>query len=202
MFKKLLPKEDKYFEDFNQMISIIKEMAEFNHRIFSFDNPENYIIKMKPLETRCDEISSKITKRLNKTFVTPFDREDIFALVKRLESISDMLLGATSRVEIFGMTQKIEYAEKLSFIIKEQINELGVSIQDLKIKRENELKAVKDLESQADNIYEQALKELFKNEKDAVELIKKKEILELLEKISDKCQSTANIILTIFLKNN
>lgn len=201
MFKKLLPKEDKYFEDFNQMISLIKEMAENNYRVFVFENPHEYIVKMKPLESRCDETSARIIKRLNKTFITPFDREDIFALIKKLEDISDTLLGVTSRVEIFGITKKNNYAEKLSLIIKEQISELGVAVMDLKSKKINELKAVKELESEADKVYQQALRELFQNEKDAVELIKKKEILDLLEKISDRCQAAANIVLTIFLKN-
>ena len=106
--------------------------------------------------------------------------------------ISDMLLGASARIETFNITKKIAYADKLASIINKQVQELGVAIQDLKIKRVNELKAVKDLEVEADKVYQQATKELFENEKDAIELIKKKEIIDLLERTSDKCQSTAN----------
>lgn len=201
MFKKLLPKEEKYFEDFKEMISFIEEMAVHTEKIFSFEETQTHILKMKPLELRCDEIASKITKRLNKTYITPFDREDIFALIKRLDDISDMLLGATVRVETFHIEKKIEFADKLSLIIREQVKELGVAIQDLKVKRVNELKAVKDLEIEADKVYQQAIKELFEKEKDAIELIKKKEILDLLERTSDRCQSTANVILSIFIKN-
>ena len=201
MFKKLLPKEEKYFEDFKDMITHIEEMAVHTEKIFSFDEIQTHILRMKPLELRCDEIAAKITKRLNKTYITPFDREDIFALIKRLDDISDMLLGATVRVETFHIEKKIEYADKLSFIIREQVKELGVAIQDLKVKRVNELKAVKDLEVEADKVYQQAIKELFEKEKDAIELIKKKEIIDLLERTSDRCQSTANVILSIFIKN-
>ena len=202
MFKKLLPKEEKYFEDFKFMISLIEEMAVHTEKIFQFDDQQDHIFKMKPLEVRCDEITSKITKRLNKTFITPFDREDIFALVKRLDDISDMLLGATVRVDTFKIDKKIDYADKISSIIKEQVRELGVAIQDLKVKRTNEVKAVKVLEIEADKVYQQAIKELFENEKDAIELIKKKEIIDLLERTSDRCQSTANVILSIFIKNS
>jgi uncharacterized protein len=202
MFKKLLPKEEKYFEDFKDMISLIEEMAVHTERIFQFEDQQDHILKMKPLEVRCDEITSKITKRLNKTFITPFDREDIFALVKRLDDISDMLLGATVRVDTFKIDKKIDYADKISSIIKEQVRELGVAIQDLKVKRVNEVKAVKVLEIEADKVYQQAIKELFENEKDAIELIKKKEIIDLLERTSDRCQSTANVILSIFIKNS
>ena len=84
MFKKLLPKEEKYFEDFKEMITFIEEMAVHTEKIFTFEEPQTHILKMKPLEVRCDEIAAKITKRLNKTYITPFDREDIFALVKRV----------------------------------------------------------------------------------------------------------------------
>lgn len=201
MFKKLLPKEEKYFEDFKEMITFIEEMAVHTEKIFSFDEPQMHILKMKPLELRCDEITSKITKRLNKTYITPFDREDIFALVKRLDDVSDMLLGASIRIETFNINKKIEYADKLSTIIHEQITELGIAVQDLKVKRINEMKAVKDLEAEADKIYQQAIKDLFEKEKDAIELIKKKEIIDLLERTSDRCQSTANVILSIFIKN-
>ena len=201
MFKKLLPKEEKYFDDFKDMIGYIEEMADHTEKIFQFEEVQTHILKMKPLELRCDETAAKITKRLNKTYITPFDREDIFALIKRLDDISDMLLGATVRVETFHIEKKIDYADKLALIIRAQVKELGVAIQDLKVKRVNELKAVKDLEVEADKVYQQATKELFENEKDAIELIKKKEIIDLLERTSDRCQSTANVILSIFLKN-
>jgi len=201
MFNKLLPKEEKYFEDFKEMIGFIEEMADNTEKIFRFEDTQNHILKMKPLELRCDEIAAKITKRLNKTYITPFDREDIFALIKRLDDISDMLLGATVRVDTFHIEKKIDYADKLALIIRTQVKELGTAIQDLKVKRVNELKAVKDLEVEADKVYQQAIKELFETEKDAIELIKKKEIIDLLERTSDKCQSTANVILSIFIKN-
>lgn len=82
------------------------------------------------------------------------------------------------------------------------MQELVTAIQDLKEKRINEIKAVKDLESEADQVYRNAIQGLFTNEKDAIELIKKKEILDLLERTSDRCQSVANIILSIFIKNS
>ena len=203
MLKKLIPKEEKYFEDFKEMIVHISEMAQYTNQFFSsevFD--PSLLLKIKPLEQRCDELSSKIIKRLNKTFITPFDREDIFALVKRLSAISDNLLGATNRVDTFNIKEKIIYTDKISAIILQQIKELGIAIQDLKARRINECKAVNDLESEADKIYQLANKELFEKEKDAIKLIKEKEILDILEKTCDKCQSAANIILAIFIKNN
>lgn len=112
-----------------------------------------------------------------------------------------MLLGATIRVETFHINKKIDYADKLAAIIHSQVKELDAAIQDLKVKRVNEMKTVKSLEREADRVYQQAIKELFEREKDAIELIKKKEIIDLLEDTSDKCQSTANVITSIFIKN-
>ncbi len=203
MLKILLPKEEKYFDNFKEMISHISEMANYTHELFSSDvyNKE-LLLKIKPLETRCDEITSKVVKRLNKTYITPFDREDIFALIKRLDTVSDMMLAASLRVDTFNITKKINHAERLTSIIRQQISELDIAIQDLKTKRINEMKTVKDLETEADKVYQQAIKELFVNTTDPIELIKEKEILDILENTSDKCQSTANVIMSIFIKNN
>jgi uncharacterized protein len=203
MFKKLLPKEEKYFEDFREMISyIVLEIGKYTDQLFSSDViDKSLLLKLKPLEARCDEISSKIVKRLNKTFITPFDREDIFALIKRLNNISDMLINAAARVDTFDIRHKIKYADQITQIVVRQLEELDKAIQDLKAKSINECKAVKDLEGEADKVYQQAMKELFARETNAINLIKEKEILEFLENASDKCQSSANIVLSIFIKN-
>lgn len=202
MFDKLIPKEEKYFDNFREMITHIKEMANYTHILFSADVPDrNVVHKLKPLESLCDEISSKVIKRLNKTFITPFDREDVFALVKKLSDISDMLLGAAVRIETLNVQRKVKYTDKLAFIIQQQITELDKAIQHLKEKSVNEMKTVKALESEADKIYQQAMKELFENPINAIELIKERELLNILENTSDKCQSAANVIMSIFIKN-
>jgi len=83
MFKGLLPKEEKYFEDFKEIITHVEEMARITNEFFSADEYQKDIyLRLKPIEKRCDEISTKVIKRLNNTFITPFDREDIFSLIK------------------------------------------------------------------------------------------------------------------------
>jgi uncharacterized protein len=205
MFRKLLPKEEKYFEDFKDIISYVQEIAKFTHGFFAAEvYDKDIFLKLKPLEKRCGEITSKVIKRLNKTFITPLDREDIFSLVKRIDSIGDMLVGAAVRVDTYTLTQKIDGAEKIASIIVQQTKELELVLQDLKHKSSqiNECKAVQDLESEADNVYRDSLKKLFTEEKDPITLIKKKEILEMLESASDHCQTTANIIISILIKNS
>lgn len=202
MFKRLLPKEEKYFEDFKEMISHIQEMATLTHQLFTSEIPDKgLLLKIKPLEHRCDEVSSKVIKRLNKTFITPFDREDILILTQKLDDIGDMLLAASIRVDIFNVTKKIKYADKLAEIVLQQIKELGIALNDLRVKHTNECKAVSVLETEADKVYHQAMKELFIEEKDPLNVIRKKDILSILEEASDKSQSAANVILSIFIKN-
>ena len=205
MFRKLLPKEERYFEDFKDSISHVQEIAKLTHAFFAADTYDKDIfLKLKPLENRCGEIKSKVIKRLNKTFITPLDREDIFSLIKKIDNIGEILVGAASRVDTYRVTEKVEDAAKMASIVVQQTKELEIALQDLKHKSSqiNECKAVQDLETEADNVYRSALKKLFTNEKDPITLIKKKEILEMLEIASDMCQSTANVIIEILIKNS
>lgn len=205
MFDKLLPKEEKYFEYFTEMIAYIRQIAERSQLLFSVHPYDPVLLfEIIPLEKRCDEILTKVVKQLNKTFVTPFDREDIFALIKRLDDISDIILAASVRTDIFKVGSCINGASEIISIIQHQIQKLEIVLSGLKDKhrRTDELKAVKDLESQADVVYRKAMTELFATERDPIELMKKKEILDILENASDKCQSVANLIVTIFIKNS
>lgn len=205
MFSKLLPKEEKYFDDFNDMIGVCQNMASITHELFS-NTPYDplLLLKLKPFENRGDEISFRVVKRLNKSFITPFDREDIFTLIKKLDDICDILLAAAIRLEVFNITEKVPMADGITSIIVAQIKELEIAITDLRNKdsKFNECKAVKDLESEADNLYRQGLKYIFSEEEDVLKVIKYKEILDLLENVSDKCQAVANVIISIFLKSS
>lgn len=205
MFKSLVPKEEKYFQYFNELIAFVVEMAQLTKELFSAV-PYNFetLQKIKSLEKRCDESADRIIKKLNKTFLTPFDREDILALTKRVESVSDSLNSLVVRLDILNVTMEVESALKLTEIIFLQTKELQSAINGLKDRANvvNQCKAVKDLESEADIIYHDTIKKLFSDGNDVLSLIKKKEIIDLLEKTIDKNQIVANIILTIFIKNS
>lgn len=204
MFSRLLPKEEKYFEHFNELITYLEEMARLTQQLFTNVPHElSLILELRSIEKRCDEILTKVVRQLNKTFVTPFDREDIYALVKGMEGVSDILLGAALRVELFDLKERLAAADQLTVIISEQLKQLRKAITELREKNHdtNTLKAVKDLESEADVIYQHAMKELFEQERDAIALIKKKEILDMLENGSDKCQAVATVLVAIHIKN-
>lgn len=205
MFKFLTPKEEKYFLYFNNLISNVVTMAELNKTLFSSIPYSTEVIhQIKSLEKRCDEISTKIINKLNKTFITPFDREDILALTKKIEGVADSLKSLALRLEISNLSVELESSLKLSDVILLQVKELQSAITKLKDRKEveNHCKAVKDLESEADIIYQETLRNLFANVNDAMLFIKKKDVLDMMEKCTDKNQVVANLILTIFIKNS
>ena len=205
MFTKLMPKEEKYFEYFQEMIRHIAQMANATHALFS-SRPldKGKLLDIMPLEKRCDEILRKVVKQLNKTFITPFDREDILILINRLDDISDVLFAAAVRVDVFQLEEPIEGADKLTEIVTHQIRELEKVLENLRHRKggSDECKAVKDLETEADTVYRSLMKKLFQEEKDPIALMKKKELLDILEEASDKCQGVANVIVSIFIKNS
>lgn len=203
MFKGLTPKEDKYFDDFSSMIKTVSEMAALSNEFFCDGKYDQAIsLKMKSLERRCDDISHKVYRKLDKSFLTPFDREDIYALIKTLEKVSDSIYAAVTRVIIYDLTTPLPVAEKLISIAQKQINELYKSIVDNKVKVTEDLKRISELEEEADTIYRESVTTLFKEEKNAIELIKRKEILDILEDTTDKCLAVSSIIVTVSLKNS
>ncbi len=204
MFKKFLPKEEKYFDHFNDMVSHIDEMAQLTSRFFSGDTYDlNCLLQLKPLEKRCDELQSKVIRQLNKSFITPFDREDILLLINKLDDISDILYGSAKRVEMFRITHRVASADKLAAIIQQQMVWLNKAVHGLRGNTGimDECKAVKDLEAEADVVYSAAMTKLFDSDPDAVTLIKEKEILDILEHASDKCQTVATVIISMMIKN-
>ncbi len=206
MFKKFLPKEDSYFNDFNAMLAVIEQMGKIAFEFFSSDSYENEIFKkIKPLEKECDEIGNAAIKRLNETFITPFDREDIFSLLKKIDDISDIILAVTVRINTFNIKNKVVGAAEMSEIIFKQI----VILKDILSRLDNyghdysRLEEIRTLESEADKVYRDSLKHLFQDENaNALEVIKNKEVLEQLEKAADKCQTCVNVIQSILIKNS
>lgn len=204
MLKKLFPKEEKYFQYFNELASLLNQIAGDVYKLYTdVKNVDQVVAELKEKEHLCDKITAAVRDQLNHTFVTHFDREDIFQLVKRMDDIADILLVSASRFQIFKIHEKIDYADEIAKIVKEQTEVINHAIHNLKQHKSilDECDRVKHLESEADNIYHQALTNLFEKETDAISLIKKKEILDVIEKASDNCQSVARIIESITIKN-
>jgi hypothetical protein len=202
----LLPREDTYFVLFSQMTEKIRLAADalvkMTHEEIS--NFESCSKKIKDIEHACDSITHDITTRLNKSFITPFDREDIYQLSSALDDITDYIDATSRAIVMYDLTEINEYIRGLASVIQE----LSVVLHDVVgfLKKPDGaskyIVQIHSLENKADDLYFHAIAELFREEKDPIKLIKYKEIYELLEYTTDRCESVANIVESIFLKHS
>jgi predicted phosphate transport protein (TIGR00153 family) len=160
--------------------------------------------KIKHIEHECDEIAHSVTKRLNSSFITPFDREDIYALAVALDDVCDYIDAAARAVVMYNIHESDQYAIKLGLIIQKLTKEIHDATSMLEHGKGMgpHLLEIQRLENEADDVYFRGMAELFKGSPDAVRLIKWKELYEILENATDRCESVGYIIESVVLKHN
>lgn len=202
----LLPKEDKYFAIFSQMTEKIQEAAAVLVELMKgpYENYDSLSKKIKNIEHECDELNHSISTKLNKSFITPFDREDIYTLSVALDDVCDYIDAAARAVVMYDIHETDEFAVQLAVIMQKQAAEIhgAVSLLSASKGMEQYLLGIQRLENDADDVYFRAMAALFKNSGDAVRVIKWKELYEILESGTDRCESVGNIIESIILKHN
>lgn len=152
-----------------------------------------------------DEITHEIFSELSKNFITPFDREDIHRLVTSLDDVLDYIHGSSKRIELYKINDMTHDIIKLSELIQTSTEELRRAIFELKNMKKmrditDSLVRVNSIENHADDIFDNAVAQLFEKEKDAIQIIKIKEVLSALETATDKCEDAANVIESIVVK--
>lgn len=207
MFRSLMPKDKHFFDLFDEISEKIVEGAEILCKML--DNGPDYgepAKQLKTLENEADQIAHRIVAQLHKTFITPIDREDIFHLVNRLDDILDLTEGAASRIKLYQPESVPEGAKALARVLLESARSVKDMIHLLHNMKQSEkiLKLtveIKRLENEADIIRRSILSNLFRDEKDVFELIKWKDILEYIEKGTDRSDDVGNIVEGIVLEN-
>jgi predicted phosphate transport protein (TIGR00153 family) len=202
----LLPREDEYFTFFTQMGAKIEEASDLLVEMLEHDTAEHEAFnkRIKDVEHQCDEITHNITTKLNKSFITPFDREDIYHLSVALDDICDYIDAGARAIVIYDIPQPNKHTKDLAKVIQQ----LSVQIKNAvsMLKKPDSINThfveIHRLENEADEIYFRAMKELFKDGIDPITIIKWKEVYEILEYATDRCESVANIIESIVLKHN
>jgi uncharacterized protein len=200
-----LPKEDQYFDLFIQMTLYISDasrelkemMADKNH------DYEAYAQRIKGLEHACDELTHNVATRLNRSFITPFDREDIYMMSSALDDIVDLIDDAARAIIIFDVKEITDYARDFTDVIgrmAEQLREIVSTLQKPKNITQR-LVEIHRLENEGDDIYHAAIAELFHEEHDALTVLKWKEVYEKLEAAVDRCENVANIIESVIIKH-
>ena len=204
----LLPKEKKFFLMLRDQASNVVDGAnEFKYLIDNYNSlsdikRKELVKKIKDIESKGDNIVHNIIGSLDKTFITPIDKEDIHRLSMLLDDVIDFIYATSIRLTIFKISRINDHIRKLSDIILETVKkiELGV-IGVSKLKSMNRFYIdIHTLENKADDIYHEALGDLF-NKKDPIEIIKYREIYEYLENITDRCEDIANVIESIVVKH-
>ncbi len=202
----LLPREDEYFVFFSQITGIIVEASEYLLEMVN-DKPENFEShskKIKQAEHSCDELTHKITTKLNKSFITPFDREDIYTLTVALDDVCDYIDAGARAIVMYDIKEISDHAVGLARVTNDLAKEINSAVSMLKKPNgmNRHIVEIHRLENEADDIYFRAIGELFQKATDPISLIKWKELYEILENATDRCESVANIIESIVLKHN
>jgi len=204
MFKRFLPKQTKFFDILIELAESVLDAAKMlDEMMDKQDNFAEYSHKIHFIENRCDDFTHQVISDLNDTFITPIDREDIFALVNSLDDIVDTIDTIGSRLSMYKLKTKLQFGPQLTDILLIQTDVLFDVVKNLQNPKQttDKIVQVKTLETEGDIIFKDALLDLFENEKDVVELIKKKELLEIIERAIDKCQNAATVIEGILIKN-
>lgn len=201
----LIPREVAFFELFQKaahnMIEgsrLLKDMME------EFKDPVEQARLIKDVEHIGDGITHDIARRLNQTFITPIDREDIHALASALDDVLDLVEAVADRFVVFRITEPSETAIKLANILYQAAGAVGAGIDRLGQPHADLNECcirVNSLENEADRITRDAISRLFEEEKDPIAVIKWKEIYENFEEGTDRCEDVANILERIALKH-
>jgi hypothetical protein len=202
-----LPKEVHFSDNFEKLADKIQEGGMLFVEIFNdYKNSKEKISKMKEVEHEADTITHRIYQDLHKTFITPLDREDIYSLANKMDSIIDMIDESANKMRLYRVKEPLSDHKVLAIILNKSITLVNKSIYAMRNRSANinmileMCIEINSLENEADHVLRQSMARLFDQEKDAIELIKCKEILERIEEATDICEDVSNIIEGIILK--
>jgi len=206
---KFTPKEPKFFPVLKELTDVMLVASDLMIECVQKNDHESaieYFRKIKEQEKKGDVLAKHIFDDLNTTFLTPFDREDINKLSNRLDDVIDFINSCAKRIVLYNPKTMPKSAEVLARLIREGAICIGKAVDELGLKKKNAeqineyCKELHDIENKADDVYENFLIELFENEKDGIEIIKLKEIMNELEKATDAEEYVGKIIKTILVK--
>jgi predicted phosphate transport protein (TIGR00153 family) len=201
---RLIPREQKFFRMFADVAQNLIEGARTLQDILkSPSNPSDRVARLQEIEHRGDGLTHDIIRMLNQTFITPFDREDIHLLSSAFDDVLDFVNAAAVRMILYRITNPPPAAADLAALIVTQAEELSkcVAVLGENQKVLDYCVEVNRLENEADRVSRKAIAELFEHEKDPIQLIKLKELYEVLETATDKAEDAANVLETVALKS-
>jgi len=200
----LLPREEKFFSDFQALANELKRGAATLEQMLAPDRPIwDKADEIKEIEHSCDFLTHEIIQRLNRTFVTPLDREDIHALARSLDDVMDAIDASATLIRLYRLDSVRYGARELAVIITASTEQVRLALGALEQNKGLITHAVEinRLENEADRTHQSAVMKLFDDERDPLLVIKWKEALDFLEDATDRCEDVANVLEGVMVKH-
>ena len=208
MFGRFLPKETSFFDFFEQHAALTVEgTKEFLSLVTTGANIETKAKRVSDIEHETDVITHRCVEALHKTFITPFDRDNIHRLITRMDDVMDFVEAASERIALYELSTMTADVRDLADVLHRAAQQVEAATKGLRNLKDPQsiLKQCIDinrLENESDQILRRAVARLFKEEKDPIMVIKWKEIYENLENAADRCEDVANIIEGVILEHS
>jgi len=208
LLKIFMPKDRVFYSLFEEIANTVAAMGTTLKRVVcepEFDRRASLVSELETMEHVNDELTHKVFTELGRNFITPFDREDIHYLASALDDIADYIYAAAKKINFYRVNPNETGIQKMADLIEqgaEHIKNAVVELRDMKNMRQitDALVKVNSIENQADDIFDLSIDRLFETEPDAKEVIKKREIYQVMEIVTDKCEDAANVIESIIIK--
>ncbi|MFL5740065.1 MAG: DUF47 domain-containing protein [Flavisolibacter sp.] len=209
IFARLLaPKNKVFYELFEKSADNVKQMGYLLTQVIGepdFDKRQGIITKMEDVEHANDELTHLLFTELGRNFITPFDREDIHYLASALDDVADYIFATSKKINFYRVNPNDIGMQKLAEIILQSCTEVRKAVGELRNMKDmrlitESLVKINSLENEADDIFDMSIERLFATEPDAKEVIKKREIYQVMETATDKCEDAANVIESIIVK--
>src|SRR5215470_16604901 len=206
--KIFMPKNRVFYELFERVAGNVSKMGTLLRNVVAesdFDQRATLITQVEDLEHANDELTHSLFTELGRNFITPFDREDIHYLASSLDDIADYIYAAAKKINFYRVNPNDMGMQKLSELIEQGAVQVRVAVQELRNMKNmrnitEALVKINSIENQADDIFDMSIEKLFATEPDAKEVIKKREIYQVMEIVTDKCEDASNVIESIIIK--
>ena len=201
---RLIPREEKFYDDFQALADELHRGAELLEQMLAPERPAwGKAEEIKEVEHKCDFLTHEIIQRLNRTFVTPLDREDIHALAKSLDDVMDAIDASATLIKLYRLDTVRFGARELAQIITASTRQVRLALEAMEKQKGVSTHSVEinRLENEADRTHQEAVSRLFDDERDPLTVMKWKETLDFLEDATDRCEDVANVLEGVVVKH-
>ncbi len=204
MLGRLLPRDDQFFRLFDQLAGHLTTSARLLDELFAdASSVAEQVRQIKDVEHKADLLTASVNQRIDKSFITPIDREDIHTLVARLDDVIDLLDGTARRFAMLHITNVLPPARQLAGVLLRAATEIQTAVSEMRKPKmvTQHVGRIKQLEEEGDAIYHEAVGDLFSGSPNPLDVLKWKEMYDTLERAIDSCMGVAQVLQSISLKN-